>query len=382
LVVLQIALSLVLLVAAGLFLRSLLDAQAVRPGFNPRSVLLNTLFLSGYDEARGTQFYRELIERVQLLPEVRVASLMRRVPLGLGGLGSANIVVEGYPQETGERPWAYVNFASPGLFRTLEVPLMGGREFTFQDTRDTARVAVINQMMASQYFRGTDPVGRQIQIDQVVYNVVGVAADFKVRQLNEDPVPLVFLSVLQTYRPDMTLMVRSIGDASHIAPPVRNIVREMDAQIQLVAVRTLERHIETATFPQRASASFLSLFAVLALLLAAVGIYGVMAYSIAQRTREIGIRIALGAQRYDILRLLLREGFTLTLAGVTLGLLGAFAVSRLLGEFLLNIDSSDGLTFTIVTILLSVVALVACYLPARRAMRVDPVVALRNQPLR
>ncbi|MBI4472375.1 MAG: ABC transporter permease, partial [Acidobacteria bacterium] len=381
LVIVQIALSLVLLVAAGLFLRSLLNVQAVETGFNPRNVLLTTLFMPrpGYDAARGTRFYEDMLQRIEQLPDVRSASLSRRVPLGLGGFPSSEFVVEGYTPRSGERPWSYVNVVAPRFFRALDVQLLSGRDFAFEDNDRSGRVAIINDVVASQYFQRRDAIGSRIQFEGEWRTIVGVVRSFKIRQVNEPPTPIVFLPLMQLYRSDTTLLVRTASDPARMAPAIRRIIKEMDVEIPLVAVRTLERHIETATFPQRASASFLSLFGVLALMLAAIGIYGVMAYSVAQRTRELGIRMALGAQRVDILRLLLKEGALLIAIGAALGIAGAIGISRVLGQFLIGVDPRDGMTFFGVTVVLCAMALLACYLPARRAMRVDPVVALRHE---
>lgn len=382
LVVSQIALTLTILVTAGLFIRSLLNAQAVEPGFNARGVMVGTLFLPSpqYDLTRSAQFYQRVIERVETLPHVRAAAVAAPAPLTLGGgLQADAIVVERYAPDVDERPWSYSVTISPGYFRALSVPMIDGRDFSFRDEERDPQVAIINEPLAARYFGGHDAIGRRVRLDGRWLTVIGVVPHFSMRQLNERPAPVIFVPATQWPRTSMTLLVRATGDPEGLVPAVRQIVRSADPQLPLYATGTLERHIEGASFPQRAAASFLSVFGVLALLLAAVGTYGVIAARVAQQAGEIAVRIALGASRADIVRLIMGNGFGLVLLGATFGLVGAVALTRIVGPFLFALNPFDATSFGTAVLLLLVAALVACYVPTHRAMRIDPSVTLRKE---
>ncbi len=381
LVVAQVSLSLVLLVAAGLFLRSLQQGQTVETGFNRRNVLLSTLPLlpQGYDESQGTLFYQQLIERLEAMPGVRAATVARRVPLGITDRPSSDLVVEGYAPKAGERVWSYQNTVAPGYFRVLEVALVAGRDFSFQDNLKSKRVAIINESLAARYWPGRDPIGQRVKFEVTWLTIVGIVRDFKAHELDGPPSPFLFLPMTQFYHPYPTLLVRTTGNPASFAPAVQRVVHELDDRLPLYSVRTLDRHIEAGSFLQRIAAFLLSVFGVLALALAAVGIYGVLAYGVEQRVREIGIRMALGAQPGDILHLVLGQGARLILIGIALGIGGAFTVARLVARFLLNVTPGDALSFAGATAVLSLVAFIACYIPARRATRIEPAVALRHE---
>jgi macrolide transport system ATP-binding/permease protein len=380
LVVVQMALSLVLLVAAGLFVRSMRNAQAIDPGFTPRGVLIGTVFLPSpaYDATRATQYFQQLGERVAQLPDVRAASITSRAPLGMGGSGLTGITVEDYTPERDERPWSYSLTISPMYFQTLQVPVIGGRDFRTQDEASGPLVIIVNQPFADQYWPGRNPLGRRVLVEDQWRTVVGLVHGFMTRRIGEAPAPVVFLPIAQNPRFYMTLMVRTSYDSTELAPTVRRIVQEIDPQLPLYAVQTLERHIEGATFAQRAAASMLTLFGGLALVLAAVGTYGVVAYNVSQRTRELGVRMALGAQPRHIVRLIMGGGAAMVGLGVIVGMAGALAVARVLAPLLINVSSADYAALGWGVVLLTMSALAACYLPARRAMRVDPNVALRH----
>ena len=386
LVVAQMALSLVLMVSAGLFVRSMRNAQAIDPGFNPRGVSIGTIFLpspaynpstaQGYTMA--AQFYRQLAERLAQLPDVQAATIASRAPLGLGGSGAANIGLDDYKSETGERPWAYHLTASPGYFQTLQVPILGGRDFGAQDDYRAPMVAVVNQPFVERYWAGREALGRRVFVADEWRTVVGVVAGFRTRRIGEEPGPLVVLPMAQAPRYDVTLMARTTNDAIDLAPTLRRIVQEIDPQLPLYAVQTLQRHIDGGTFAQRAAASMLSLFGGLSLLLAAVGTYGVVAYNVSQRTRELGVRMALGAQPKHVVQLIMGGGAAMIAIGAILGLGGALVVARLLAPLLIGVKAADYAALAGSVLLLVVAALAACYLPTRRAMRIDPNVALRQ----
>jgi predicted permease len=381
LVVAQVALSVLLLVAAGLFARTLQRLQSADLGFEPRGVLVASmeLFTGGYDRERGLAFYRELVEQARSLPGVTDASLVRRAPLGFGGSSSTSLAVEGYvPPKDGE-VWAYFNNVGPGYFRLMRTALVKGRELTGDDREDKAPVAVVNETMAARYWPGRDPVGGRFRLGERWVSVVGVVRNTAYRDLGERPAPWFFLPLFQGYRPDMTLLVRTDGDAEALTQPVTDLVRRLDAGVVPFGVTTLSAFIGAADFRQRVGSQLLGLFGVLGLVLACVGLYGVLSFAVARRTREIGIRMALGGARRDIFRLVLRQGAALVSTGLVLGLAAAGAASRLLRSLLLDLSPWDPMAFAGVAALLLGAGLVACAVPARRATRVDPVSTLRQE---
>jgi predicted permease len=375
------ALSLVLLVAAGLFVRSMRNAQAVEPGFNPRGVLIGTIFLPSpaYNPSTVVQFYRQLAERLSQLPDVQAATIASQAPLGMGAGGPGSIGLDDYTSENGERPWSFVLTASPGYFQTLQVPVLSGRDFRAQDDYSAPLVAVVNQPFVDQYWRGRDPVGRRVWVENEWRTVVGVVSGFMTHRIGEEPGPLVVLPITQVPRFYVTLMARTAHDSTDLAPTLRRIIQEIDPQLPLYAVQTLQHHIDDGTFAQRAAASMLTLFGGLALLLAAVGTYGVVAYNVSQRTRELGVRMALGAQPKHIVQLILGGGFSMIGIGAVLGLVGALVVARLLAPLLIDVSATDYAALAGAVAILTLAALAACYLPTRRAMRIDPNVALRHE---
>jgi predicted permease len=382
LVVAQISLSLLLLVCAGLFIRSFVSAQQVNPGFNSHGVLLTSydLFQAGYSEADGIEFNRQLVAKLEALPGVRSAALTSRVPLAFGG-GSTSVTPEGYLEHPNESMETQVGIVTPNHFKVLELPLVKGRDFTSQDTKTTQRVAIVNEYFVDRYWPHQEGLGKQVRSDLTNewFTVVGVARNSKVNTLNESPTPFIYLPLYQVYRASTMVTVRVAGDPLGYATSVEKTIHQLNADVVLYDVTTLETREQVASFVQRLAGTFVGAFGLLALVLAAVGIYGVTAYTTRQRTHEIGIRMALGASKRDILRLVLGHGMQLTLLGVGLGLAVSFALTRYLSSLLLGVTSTDALTFSSVAILLCAVSLFACFIPARRAMRVDPMVALRYE---
>jgi len=382
LVVAQVSLSLVLLIAAGLFLRSLQNVQAANPGFRPENMLIAgmDLFPSGYTPERGRIFFRQLVERASALPGVESASLARRVPLGMsGGTSSNSVTIEGYEPAKDEMPYLVYNNVAPGYFATMQIPLTAGREFTWADDVNSPPVAIISEGTARRYFAGRDPIGRRIHFGTTPFEVVGVAGDVPQRFLNERPRPMGYLPVMQVFRNDAFLHLRTSGDPAALATAVRGLVRDLDATLPLFEVLTMQQNLRGSTVPQQIGGTMLGLFGGLALLLAGVGLYGVIAYIFSQRTHEIGIRVALGADRRAILRLVLAHGAWLAGIGLAIGLAISFAVMPLLKSQLLGVEGRDPMTFVTTALLLAAVALAASYIPARRAARVDPIVALRYE---
>jgi predicted permease len=382
LVVAQISLSLLLLICAGLFIRSFMSAQQINPGFNSHNVLIASydLFTGGYSEATGTEFDRQLVSKLRALPGIESVALSSRVPLGFGG-GSTSVKPEGYVAQANESMETQVAIISPNYFQTMQIPIVKGRDFTPQDTKTSQRVVIVSETFVNRYWPNQEALGKQLNSDLTHewFTVVGVARDSKVNGLNEKPTPFLYLPQYQVYRATMIVIARTNGDPLTFGKMVEKTIHELNSDLVVFDITTLELRQQLATFGQRVAGTFVGAFGLLALILAAVGIYGVTAYTTRQRTHEIGIRIALGASKQDVLRLVLGHGLRLTLVGVLLGLAASFALTRFLSSLLLGVTSTDALTFSSIAILLCAVALVACFIPARRAMRVDPIVALRYE---
>ena len=382
LVVAQISLSLLLLICAGLFIRSFLSAEQINPGFNPHNVLIASydLFTAGYSDSSGAEFDRQLVAKLEALPGIQSVALSDRVPLGFGG-GSTSVKPQGYVSQANESMETQVAIITPNYFQTVQIPMVKGRDFTLQDTKSSERAVIVNETFVNRYWPHQEALGKQLYSDlpKEWFTVVGVARDVKVSGLNEKPTPFLYLPLYQVYHATMIINARVTGDPLTFGKTVEKTIHELNANLVVFDVTALELREQFASFGQRVAGTFVGAFGLLALVLAAVGIYGVTAYTTRQRTHEIGIRMALGASKQDILRLVLGHGLGLTLAGVALGLAASFALTRYLRSLLLGVTSTDALTFSSVAILLCAVALFACFIPARRAMRVDPMVALRYE---
>ena len=389
LVVAQVTLSLMLLVAAGLTVRALRGLQAASPGFEVEHGLVASfdLGLQGYDEPRGRDFQRRLLERVRAVPGVRAASLTDLFPLSLN-YSSNDVHIEGRPGARGANaPVAMVASIEHAYFDAMGIPLVAGRPFEERDDERSPRVVVVNETFARRFYPGADPareaVGKRMSFrgDEGPWNeIVGVVGDGKYWTIGEAPQPFVYSPLAQSYSSTVTMVVRARGgDARALVPSLNAEVRALDAELPLFDVKTMEEHLGVSLFPARVAAALLGGFGLLALVLAATGVYGVVSYAAAQQTREIGIRVALGARRRDVLRLVAGRGMLLVAAGVLLGLGGALALTRLMSSLLYGVSATDPLTFVLVAALLLGVALVACLVPARRATKVDPMVALRYE---
>ena len=382
LVIAQVAVSLILLVGAGLLIRALEKAQGVSPGFEMKNVLVvsTNMQLRGYDAARAREFLRELEERLAGLPGVQSTGLARTAPLG-SSFAITRIAVEGREAAPGARP-ALVNFntVSPGYFETLKIPIVRGRGFSAQDVAQEARVAVISEALAKRYWPGEDPIGKRFNSGgaSAYREVIGVAKDARNVHLWSGDEPYLYLPVTPAEFSDMQLFVRTDHNASAVMGAIADSIRTMDSSLR-VSTHRLEENLALWIWPSQLGAALAATLGFFALFLAAAGIYAVMAYAVTQRTREIGIRVALGSQNSDLLKLLLGEGMVLVGIGAAIGLLAAGGGSRLLAKFLYGLSAVDGLAFAGVSVLLTVVALLACWIPARRAMRVDPMVALRHE---
>jgi predicted permease len=380
----QVTLSVVLLIGAGLFIRSLQSANTIDPGFRVERALMVpiNLGLLRYKETEGVNFYRDLLTRVEAQPGVERASLVRFSQLGLS-YAQFQIFPEGsVAGPTDEGISTGFNVVGPNYFKTMETALLRGRDFTDADRKAAPGVVVLNETLAATLWPGQDALGKRVSVsgpEGPFLEVVGVARNGKYRSLGEPPHPYVYQPVLQSYDPKMTLVVRTTGEPQSVAGAVREQIRALDANLPVAEVKTLRDQLDLSLFPSRLAAWILGGFGVLALLLAAIGIYGVVSYSVAQRTREIGVRMALGAKEKDVLGLVLGEGLFVIAIGLAVGLLLAFAATRVIAGFLYGVGATDPLTFASVPLLLGFIALVASYIPARRATKVDPLVALRYE---
>jgi predicted permease len=388
LVVAQIAISLVVLIAAGLVVRTLQQLQTMNPGFDPQNALTMSfdLGLQGYDDPRGQQFYRQLTERVRSLPGVEAASVSSYIPLSLN-YNSRTAFVEGKPAERGDNaPVAMNASAGPDYFKTMGTPILQGREFTEQDQEKSEQVVIVNETFVRRLMpelqNSAEAVGKRLSFhspDGPFRRIVGVAKTGKYFNISEDPRPFVWTPMTQDYQSGGILTVRTKGNPEALIGSVRAQVQSLDANLPLFDVKTLTEHMKFALFPAKVAATVLGVFGLVALMLAAIGVYGITSYAVAQRTHEIGIRLALGAQLGDVLRLVLRHGLKLTIIGAAIGLFGAYLATRAITSVLYGISATDPLTFGVVSLLLVGVALIACYVPARRATKVEPLIALRNE---
>lgn len=379
LVVAQIALSLVLLISAGLCVRTLRNAKAIEVGFRYENLLTARVDLGrqSYSEEQGRAFYRELLERAGSLPGVESASLALTVPLKGGSYGTTVT-----PENQKDINIRY-NIVTPGYMDTMGIPVLLGRGITEQDGERSPRVAVINETFASRAWPNENPVGKHFNWKdgktEIQIAVIGVVRDTKSANLFQNTSYLVYLPLAQKYDGGLTLHLRTSTKPEALVAAVQREIRALDKSLPIYSVKTIEQYLGAALSPQRIQATLISGLGLLALLLASMGLYGVLSYSVAQRTQEVGIRMALGAQRRDVLRLVIGQGLKLVAMGLALGVACALAFTRVLKSLLYGVSATDPLTFVVVAVLLTVVALLACYLPARRATKLEPIVALRYE---
>jgi predicted permease len=381
LVVGQVALSLVLLVCAALFLRSLGRAHAIDPGYSLRHGIFASIDLlpNGYDAERGVAFYRELLRRLDHLPGVESASVAAAVPLEIGPSGSdMSVRVEGYEPRDGEHVQAYYNRVGPAYFETMGVPIVRGRALDEREVEGQPLAIVINETMARRYWAGRDPIGAHVEFGSGPAVVVGIAKDGKYGQLNEAPRNYMYVPLYQYYQPNVILHVRTAGDPASVMGSVRREMEALDASLPMFDVRTIEEHRRMSVFIPRLAGLLLAGFGALALLLALVGLYGVIAQTVVLRTHEIGIRMALGASRGSVVGLILRQGIRLTVIGAVVGVGLAAAAAQALATQLMGVQPLDAVSFAGTAGVLSIVAVAACAIPARRAAALDPLRALRG----
>jgi putative ABC transport system permease protein len=390
LVIVEVALALVLLVGAGLLIQSFVRLQQVALGFDPREVLTFNVTMSTDTSTRPEQiaaFYRELGQRLRALPGVVNASVIFQLPLSGAG-ATAGLNIEGRPDNPGDPSSGVIHMVDPEYFKTMGIPLLKGRMFSERDDLNSAPVLIINDALARQHFPNEDPIGRRIgpgfatvpmTEKTFMREIVGVVADVKHSNLRGQAQPEFYFAQAQMPMSSMTAVVRAAGDTRALRNAVRGVVQSLDKNAPVFSVRTIEELVGRSVAAPRFNTLLLGLFAGVALILTAVGLYGVISYSVAETTRQIGIRVALGAQTGDVLKLVVGQGARLTLVGVVIGLAAAYGLTRLMSSLLYGVGATDLPTFVGVALLLLLVALVACYLPARRATRIDPVVALRYE---
>lgn len=378
----QVAVSMVLLLTAGLLVKDFATVNSAKAGFRTDHVLLLTLDTSvvGYNEHQGEGFYHQLVERVRALPGVRSAALGEHIPLGVTS-SSKDISVEGYEMPRGQRNLSVlVDSVDEHYFSLMQIPVVRGRNFESSDTSSSTPVAIVNQAMAQAYWPNRSPIGGRIHMGKQSLEVVGIAKNIKYRDLSEHATPFLYLPFSQQYSEFMTLHVETAVDPETLAAPVMTEIRRLDAGVPVQDVETLQTFFrDIALFGNRLIMQVVAAIGLFGLLLAITGLYGVIAYSVSRRTREIGIRVAVGADPGSVARLVLRQGMLLTAIGAAIGLALSLIASQLLGSLLVRVSARDLEVYLAVPLLLAAVSLFACYIPARRAARIDPLLALRQE---
>jgi len=384
-VVAQVALALVLLVGAGLLVKSLSRLQAVDAGFNPTNLLavrVNVLPRKYDSDEKRINFFKQAVEQMRAIPGVEAAGAIDTPPF-TGLYSGTGVDVDGQKLPPDQELNTGVNVTDAGYFQTMQIPLRLGRFYTEQEVTEMRHVVLVNETFVKKNLGGQNPLGHKLTIymkdENVPCEIIGVVADHKHMGLDVAVEPMVYWPHAELVYPGMTLMLRTRGDASAVAGAARNVIHTLDPQQPIAEVNTMETLLSNSVARARFSASLLTVFSFVALVMAAVGIYGVMSYSVLQRTHEIGVRMALGAQRFDVLKLVVRKGVVLGVVGVAVGLAGSFALTRFISTLLFEVTATDTMTFVGVSLGLFFVTLAACYLPARRATRVDPLKALRYE---
>jgi predicted permease len=381
LVVLQVTLSFILLVGGTLLMQSLRKIRTADPGFSTTRVFDTwiPLVAAGYDAPRAKTFQDELIQRVRALPGVEAAAYARAVPLGYGSFSSTPIAVDGYEPPPNEQPTAEYNEVSPDYFATLGIPLLSGREFTRADDENAGRVAIVNRTMIARYWRGQNPIGQRLQVKGNWVQVVGVVKDSKYYSMDEAPRPFFYVPLRQYFAIEPGIHIRTTQPLQTIQTALIREVRALDPDLAAYEMTTLQEQVDRSTSHELVAVALVALFGGLALLLASIGLYGVMSYTVSQSTRELGLRMALGASTSNVLRLVLSRGLLLTTTGIIIGIALALLLTRLLGNLLYQVSPRDPLAFAAAFAVMTLASVAACFLPAWRATRIDPIRALRAE---
>ncbi len=382
-VIAQVAVSLVLLITAALFVRSVQKMQRVDPGFDTENAFLMNvdLDLQGYTKPRGREFYRQLTERIRALPGVQAVSMTSHFPLGFEQYFETVLIEGREPPREGEEIFISTYNVDPGFFQMMKIPFLKGNTFTGQEREDSPRVAVINERMASRFWPNEEAIGKRFRFEGMtgpLLEVIGVVKNTKNRSLGEDPRPVIYVSNNQDYAPAMNVLVRTGGDPAQTMVAARQQVQIVDSNLPIKILSTFDEVVSNSVWRERIGITLFTTFGFLGLILTAIGLYGVVAYSVARRTQEIGIRLALGAKPRNVVGMVVKQGSVQILIGLIIGLALAFVVSRLLASLLFGVVA-DPVPFLVVPAIIVVVSLLACYIPARRAAKITPLIALRTQ---
>jgi len=376
----QVSLSFVLLVGAGLLLKSMQAMRSANPGFSLRGVLVTSvdLIAAGYDPQRAKDFQDQLVESLQAVPGIESAAVSRVTPFSYKNYSSSPISVDGFDKPLIGEPSVEYNEVGPGYFATLGIPLVAGREFTRADNETAGPVAVVNETMARQYWRGADPVGKRLRVNDRWTQVVGIAKNAKYRDLSDTARPFFYVPVRQSAL-GQGIQVRTSLEPKAVAAELAREVHDLDANLAPGEVITMREQVDRVSWPERAAVILLGVFSGAALLLAAIGLYGLMSYAVSQSTRQLGVRMALGANSSDLLGVVLTHAFVLIAGGMAIGAGAALATTRLMGDLLYQVSPRDPLTFGAASLLMMAVSSAACLHPAWRVARIDPVRALKEQ---
>src|SRR6478736_6612591 len=381
LVFVQVALSFVLIAGTGLLLRSLVQMQNSDPGFSTRNVVVSSadLFSNSYKPERAKIFYEQMLERIRALPGVQSVALARVRPFSYAVYSSAPLETEGYQPPRNEQVAANYNQVSEGYFATIGIPIVAGREFARNDDENAPPVAIVNETMAAKYWPGKDAVGQRLKMKDKWMEIVGVAKNANYRSKLEQPTPFFYVPVRQNFFVQNGFLIRTDQSAAAMMNALAREIHALDPNLAPLDAISLQQQVDLMSYTQRLAAALLAIFGGMALFLAAIGLYAVMSYSVSQSTRELGLRIALGAGMKDLLRLVMSRGLQLTAAGIVLGGIAALVLTRLMGNLLYKVSPRDPLAFGFAFVIMTTVALTACFLPAWRATRIDPAQVLREQ---
>jgi predicted permease len=383
LVVAEVSLALVALISAGLFTRSFQLAGRIQPGFDPHHVLISHLGFSGgsYTAAERLQFSYRLRQRLESQPGIAAVSYADDIPLGFGKGSWEDLKIEGYVPAPAENLKIYRNAVAPGYFDLMRIPLIDGRDFTEQDDDKHPPVMIVNRAFVKRFFQDRNPIGHKVYGWGDWFTIIGVAKDSKYFEPNEQPLPFFYAPARQVYRVEryVCLFVRAAGNTNDALALLRSEVRSMDPNVGVFDAAPLEEYMGASLYPEKIAAILMAVLGVVALTLAAMGLYSVMAYSVSQRTSELGIRMALGAKTGDVVALVVRQAMVLTLVGLGIGVAASLALTRLASGLLVGVSATDPMIFAGAALFLAAISLAASYLPARRATRIDPLIALRYQ---